>query len=529
MTSDQPVYVWTWLPGADEPVPCGRVDFDAGVGTFTYSARYRERANALPLYGIPLEPGQHTPLAGELHGCIRDGLPDAWGQQVIASRLTGKRGRDLDTGDVDAAAYMMQSGSQRFGALDFQADPREYVHRGNDTVTLDELAAAAAALEEGQPIDYHTAQALEHGTSMGGARPKVTISDGDDHWIVKLSSSNDRTRRMRTEAAGIELARASRVDVPDVELRENVAGRDALFVRRFDRGPGGTRRHTVSALTLMGRSELTAHNGSYVEVLRALESSGAPEGTAEELFRRIAVNIAVGNTDDHARNHAAFWDGKTLALTPAFDVDPCRGPSYEQNQALSYGPGGYGAGDRASDLHRLCDFAGHYGLNRGEAESVVADVVTQVTNSWDDACDKAGLTSQERERLWGTTVMAPQTTEHLPRHVRVPEFAPSPSVDTLPSGRYLVADGNQPRAFVVSRAKSGETLLTEETETGTRQRVTDEAARDRFARAVADDPTRAMAEYGKHTGRCGRCGRVLSDARSQAAGLGPSCRAALGV
>ena len=57
MTSKRAVYVWTWLPETDEPVPCGRVDFNDGVGTFMYGDRYRERAAALPLYGIPREPG----------------------------------------------------------------------------------------------------------------------------------------------------------------------------------------------------------------------------------------------------------------------------------------------------------------------------------------------------------------------------------------------------------------------------------------------------------------------------------------
>ena len=35
----------------------------------------------------------------------------------------------------------------------------------------------------------------------------------------------------------------------------------------------------------------------------------APSDTLRELFSRIVFNILCGNTDDHARNHAAFWDG----------------------------------------------------------------------------------------------------------------------------------------------------------------------------------------------------------------------------
>ena len=518
MTS-KPIYVWTWLPGRTDPIPCGRVDFTERGGLFTYGARYLKNPDAIPLYGIDLKPGPQSPTYSDLHGCLRDGLPDAWGQQVIAARLTGRRGRNLDTADVDYATYMLQSGSQRFGACDFQASPHTYVPRDNDTVTLDELAAAAAALEDGLPIGEHVSQALEHGTSVGGARPKVTISDGDDQWIVKLSSSSDRTRRMRTEVVGVELARASGVDVPEVELRENIAGRDALFVRRFDRGPEGTRKHTVSALTIMGRNEMTAHNGSYLEFLRELEQRGAPKSTAETLFRRVAVNIAVGNTDDHARNHAAFWDGTSLTLAPAFDVDPCRGTSYEQNQALAYGPGGYGAGDRSADFHRLCDFAGHYGLRRADAEAIVDDVIDSVHRCWDDACEKAHMTQAERQRLWNTVVLAPQTTQHIARSVAVS----MPTRRELPQGRYLVDDDGTPRRFIVSSTRAGDTTIAEEGSDGTRTSVKDEHTRVWLARTVTD-PAEAMAQYGKHTGRCGRCGRVLTDETSHSVGLGPSCR-----
>ena len=48
----------------------------------------------------------------------------------------------------------------------------------------------------------------------------------------------------------------------------------------------------------------------------------APRATLRELFGRLVFNILCGNTDDHARNHAAFWDGARLSLTPAYDICP---------------------------------------------------------------------------------------------------------------------------------------------------------------------------------------------------------------
>jgi serine/threonine-protein kinase HipA len=41
-----------------------------------------------------------------------------------------------------------------------------------------------------------------------------------------------------------------------------------------------------------------------------------------ELFARIVFNVCINNTDDHPRNHAAFWDGAQLTLSPAYDLGP---------------------------------------------------------------------------------------------------------------------------------------------------------------------------------------------------------------
>jgi len=58
------------------------------------------------------------------------------------------------------------------------------------------------------------------------------------------------------------------------------------------------------------------------DIIRARFSN--PQATLHELFARMVFNVLVGNTDDHARNHAAFWDGEWLALTPAYDICPQR-------------------------------------------------------------------------------------------------------------------------------------------------------------------------------------------------------------
>jgi serine/threonine-protein kinase HipA len=62
--------------------------------------------------------------------------------------------------------------------------------------------------------------------------------------------------------------------------------------------------------------EMLARHASYetlAEIIRRRFQN--PQGDLRELFGRLTFNILCGNTDDHARNHAAFWDGKNLRLT----------------------------------------------------------------------------------------------------------------------------------------------------------------------------------------------------------------------
>ncbi|MFD4785434.1 HipA domain-containing protein [Rhodococcus qingshengii] len=84
---------------------------------------------------------------------------------------------------------------------------------------------------------------------------------------------------------------------------------DVLVVERFDRPAGGGKRIIVSTLTMLGLDEMEGRYATYPDLLDVLRRTGTDPSIGRRLFQRIAFNIAVGNNDDHARNHAAFWDG----------------------------------------------------------------------------------------------------------------------------------------------------------------------------------------------------------------------------
>jgi serine/threonine-protein kinase HipA len=365
---------------------------------FGYSRSYLGRADAISLWEreLPLEDRWFEPDATtKIASCLRDAAPDLWGRRVILNRLVGRPSRDVDPGDADTMTYLLESGSDRIGGLDFQVSSSEYVSRV-DSGTLEELQRAARMVEEGIPMSRPLADALVHGTSIGGARPKAILRAGDRQYVAKLSSTADHYNVVGAEAASIFLARRAGIDVPEAMVVRSL-DRDVLLAERFDRPGHEIRRLILSGLTLTGRTEDESRYGSYPELLDVLRRYAAdPNRLGARLFARIAFNIAISNTDDHLRNHAAFWDGKSLELTPAYDLSPVSRTG-ETTQAIAYGR----HGERASRFADLIDVAHVYDLSRDQAKGTVDRVCEVIRAHWDEAADFARLSEVDRKYLWG--------------------------------------------------------------------------------------------------------------------------------
>lgn len=410
MTSD-PVYVWAWTPGALEPVVAGRLD-PGPVVEFTYGRSYLGRVDAVALGpDLPLRAGIQRPAVGlDIHGSIADAGPDAWGQRVILHHHLGTSTAGNDTAELDRLTYLIESGSNRIGALDFQPSPVDYITR-SDHASIEQLMSAAELLQAGEALPPALDQALLHGSSIGGARPKATVHGGDGsgqrELIAKFSSTSDTYPVVKAEAAAMHLARLAGVDVAPSEVVE-VLGRDVLLVERFDRPAAGGRRMMVSLLTLLQLDEMAARYASYHEFADLIRQDFVdPLPTLRELFRRVVVNIAVSNTDDHARNHAAFWDGIRLALTPAYDICPqLRSGGYTE-QAIAVGRDG----SKQSRFAVCVASADVFLLDRAEAQAIVDEVVAAIHAGWEEASELARLTAEERRRMWGRQILNPFSFE----------------------------------------------------------------------------------------------------------------------
>jgi serine/threonine-protein kinase HipA len=134
-----------------------------------------------------------------------------------------------------------------------------------------------------------------------------------------------------------------------------------------------------------------------------------PTKTLRELFARLVFNILCGNTDDHARNHAAFWDGQSLALTAAYDICPQLRAGGEAGQAmLIFGQ------VNASQLRNCLDAAPRFLLSAAEAQAIIRHLAGAIREHWDPVCDDAELNAGEREILWNGAFFKPYAFEGLP-------------------------------------------------------------------------------------------------------------------
>ena len=414
-------YVWVWLPDATQPVVAGLLSRQGQQLVFNYGRSYLARSDAIALYApeLPLQSGSIPLIAGlSMPSCLRDASPDAWGRRVLINRKLGVKGADASEFELDELTYLLESGSDRIGALDFQMSATQYVPRQPKQAWLEELQTAAEKVEKGVPLSPELDQALLHGASLGGARPKVLLDDGKRKYIAKFSANNDLYSVVKAEFIAMRLARKAGLNVASVTLR-TAMGKDVLVIERFDRvaeGDQWRRRAMVSALTLFELDEMMAAYASYEKLAEIIRHRfNEPKATLRELFSRIVFNILSGNTDDHARNHAAFWNGKQLSLTPAYDICPQSRSGQQASQAmLIHG------GDRSSHLSTCIAAASSFLLAREEAIAIINHQVNVIEHEWQAICDEASLSEVDRALFWRRQFLNPFAFLNAPKEVRVP-------------------------------------------------------------------------------------------------------------
>jgi serine/threonine-protein kinase HipA len=390
----------------------GKLTAEGEQLVFNYGQSYLSMDKAIPLYEpeLPLQAGVLPLLNGlSLPSCIRDAAPDAWGRRVVINKKLGLKGKRVDTSQLDELSYLLESGSDRIGALDFQLSATEYVPRSTQNASLEELLESADRIEKGILLTPELDQALQHGTAIGGARPKALIEYKDTKLVAKFSLSTDLYSVVKAEFVAMRLAQMAGINVAPVKLVKALK-KDVLLIERFDRvhsESGWKRKAMVSALTMFGLNSMMARYASYEELAEIIRYRFTDASkTLKELFSRMVFNILCGNTDDHARNHAAFWDGTMLTLTPAYDICPQGRTGNVASQAMKI------SGDNnLSQIVSCLSAAENFLLSQEEAMAITEDLIQSIANNWDAVCDSAELNEADRNLFWKRQFLNPYAFE----------------------------------------------------------------------------------------------------------------------
>ena len=403
-------FVYIVTPGQTTFVPAARFQWlpDQGglpLGRLVYGRHYLERHDAVPLdpLGLPLTSNVYeTRGLGGVFGALRDAAPDHWGRRVIQRHVKG-----LDLPEID---YLLQSPDDRAGALGFglNVEPPAPKRKFNQTIDLAKLQAVADSIladEERRPNDPVAAQVEELlliGTSMGGARPKTVVEANGALWLAKFNCATDRWNNARVEHAMLRLADTCGLRVANSHI-ESIGDRDVLFVKRFDREAveGGYRRaRLLSALTLLGAGDTFGDRDRWSYPLLAEELrrvSARPTEDAQELFRRMAFNALISNSDDHPRNHAFIALAEDWQLSPAYDLTPTSPPSVERRDlALACGDEG-----RRANAANLLSQCGRFLLSREVAAKILDDMEAQISTRWYEVARREGVSERDCERIAG--------------------------------------------------------------------------------------------------------------------------------
>ena len=364
--------------------------------TFRYADSYLANRGAYPIDpAFSLYAGAH--VSAGLPGAFSDCAPDRWGKNLITKRvqaLAAGEGRPaVGLSDVDFLIGV--SDLARQGALRFQAAPDQpFLDPDPEVPKLVELArlmrAAESVARDGGADLAAIKELLDAGSgSLGGARPKASVRDGDRLLIAKFPHPGDEWDVMAWERTALDLAEHAGIRTPHTELLR-VDGASVLLLERFDR-QGAQRVPYISAMTLLGARDGDVHD--YTEIAEMLvDHAVAPKEDLRELWRRIAFSIAIHNTDDHLRNHGFLRAGAGWALAPVFDVNP--NPDTGTQRVTGIG----GARARVDEVAALLRYAEVFDMDDQQARSVLGEV-TSAIEGWRQVAARNGVIPTEMARF----------------------------------------------------------------------------------------------------------------------------------
>ncbi len=332
----------------------------------------------LPTYSRKFE-------ATELFNSLLDSAPDFWGQQLLNKKFNEPELRELE--------YVLANGLEHVGALAYSSiddnEPMQLTKEGwkphkKKQAILEQIIEQTELMIK--DVDGNKLKELfELGPTLGGGRPKVSITLDGKYYLAKYGTSLDSLPEQKIEYATMKMAKDIGLNVPDIKISEH-AGRRVFMIERFDRciTDGNIKRfHFISALSVCGWFVNWPKDWSYPVFCEFIRKAGNSKSEIKEdlreLFKRVAFNIAVNNDDDHPRNHGLLYKDKKWRLAPLYDVFPK--PSSTRTFMIAMSLGNH---HREASKRNLMSAIKYFELEESEASKIIDDINNFVSEKWKD-------------------------------------------------------------------------------------------------------------------------------------------------
>lgn len=383
-----------WL---DKPELVGELCYEKLRGSESYAFRFDD--NWLKFHaGIKLSedinnyPGlQYTQPGNDIFGCFSDALPDRWGRTLL------KRREQIQASEEKRAVRNLSSFDYLMGIDDFSRMGGFRLKRELDgdfinvspslkippLTELRQLVLASQEVEKSEENDVlpekkWIAQLIQPGTSLGGARPKAgVLDDSGNLCIAKFPSRKDDYDTGLWEHFSHLLARKAGINAAQTKVLGGLGKYHTLLSKRFDRTDEGKRIHFASSMSLIGlRDGDNAQGGyGYLNIVDfILQSCCDVEKNLQELYRRVAFNICIGNSDDHFRNHGFLLTPRGWTLSPAYDMNP----TLNEYQSLLINES-----SNKADIRTLLESCESYMIKKEVAENIIHQVQAAVAG-WEN-------------------------------------------------------------------------------------------------------------------------------------------------
>lgn len=404
------IYVYADFDWLKTAVLVGELGYESLRGTDSYSFCYdhnwlRQYSDLYLSADINNYTGlQFTQPDRDIFGCFGDALPDRWGR-LLLNRREQIRAQEEKRPVRKLSSYDYLLGIDdysRMGGFRFKESPDgEFINcdatlRIPPLTDIQVLVAASMEVEKSEernllPDKKWLLQLVHPGTSLGGARPKAgVLNEEGELCVAKFPSRNDEYDIGLWEHLSHLLAKEAGVEA--AETRAITAGEKyhTLLSKRFDRTTDGRRRHFASAMTLLGLTDgCNAQTGNgYLDIVDfILQHCCNVEANLRQLYRRVAFSIAIGNSDDHFRNHGFLLTPKGWTLAPAYDLNP----TFNDHQSLLIN-----ATTNRSDLQLLLASSEEYMISKEEATRIIEEVKDGVSQ-WRSMATRIGIAKREMD------------------------------------------------------------------------------------------------------------------------------------